>query len=111
MEQEIKRGDSPTTGITNQMAGDGGFPAETETGELVSIVAKENAVNGVNKLIAADGRVFREPKLGEAPGLKDYDQGVPDDEPVTTEADAAAEAEQQATETEPETEPEGDAAA
>ena len=94
MSEEMKRGDSPTTTITNEMVGDGGFPAETETGELVSIVAKEHAVNGVNKLIAADGRIFREAKRGETPGLKDYDQGVPDDEPVFQPTDELAEAAQ-----------------
>lgn len=98
MEQELKRGDTPTTSVTNEMVGDGGFPAETEDGELVSIVSKENAVNGVNKLVAADGRIFREPKTGEAPGLKDYDQGQPDDEPVLQATDELALAAQAAAE-------------
>ena len=87
MEQEMKRGDSPTTAITNAMAGDGGYPAETESGELVSIVRKENTVNGTNKLYAADGRVFREARRGEVPGLKPYDGEEDKDEKPVVEDD------------------------
>lgn len=95
MEREFPRGDSPTTAVTNEMADVPGFPAETEDGELVNIVSKEHKVNGVNKLTAEDGRVFREAKRGEVAGLKPYDEEdgkdpvavVEDEEPVEPVAD------------------------
>lgn len=99
MTDELKRGDTPTTAVTNEMVGKPGYPAETETGELVLIVSKESKTNGVTVLTSDDGRMFREAKPGEATGLKDYDQGVPDDEPVLTDEDKAELEAQESTQT------------